>query len=276
MELFTKRIVGSKVSVFFIGDIHEGNANFCRDEFNKTIQYVKNTAEKRKVSVILMGDNIEAINMGDKRFNTYSIDPDYKVKDLNNLTTRQTEKLVFALRPIKQYIDYALIGNHEQVAIRDSHVDVYSLLCDWLECEPLGFSALGRYIIDSNARIKTVKMAIMHGKGGGGFREGYWLNHILDTFKRYSCDVHVMGHIHQLGARPFKRVTVNKVGKMVYNTKWYGASGCYFDTLRQGTASYQEGSKYPISDIGFLELKIDSVMKKKEKGWKIKLHEHRF
>jgi hypothetical protein len=258
MEKYIKEVKGNKLSVFFVSDNHEGNANHNGKAFRKAVQYIKNQSEDRPVSVILGGDMADCINVGDPRFSPAEVSEKYSLRDLKDLPRKQFQKVYEDLKPIKDLIDCALIGNHEESFIKHNGFDVYDYLCsDLIGCYKLGFSALVRYKVNAGGSVKSFTGAVSHGTGGGGFREGYPVNHVLDISKKYNVDFNLIGHLHKMTTQSFKYMSMNQVDDIIYETKHYGTSGCFLDTYREGTRGYFEGRKGMLSDIGFLEYKIE-------------------
>lgn len=274
MEVFNFEITGDKASIFFIGDIHEGNANHNSIAFNKTITKIKST---ENAIVILMGDLCECINTRDPRFSPTELCREYSLRDLKDLPRKQFQKIFEKLKPIKDKIKGFTIGNHEEAFIKYSGFDVYDYFCTDLmggTCEKLGKESIGRIRIQSphSKSALNLKIALTHGKGGGGFREGYAFNHCLDTFKKFDADIHVMGHIHKLVAKGFKFLSINNVNRMIKKYKWYCVSGTYLESSVEGNSNYFEGSKGMLSEIGFIEVECY----RKNDGWFYECLKHEY
>lgn len=278
MELFKTELETNEASIFFVGDIHEGSANHNEKAFDKCIEYIANRKKECSVKTFLMGDLAECINVKDKRFNPVSICEKYKISDLKDLPRKQMQIVYEKLKPIKNTIDYIIIGNHSENYVKYNLSNIYEYFCmDLLKLSyksMLGFLAMGRIIVKqpkgkSNISIRTV---LSHGVGGGGYREGYSINNIMDIFRSFDCDLHIIGHTHKLLAKPFEYETIdinNKYSKII---KWYGNSGCFMDRSVIGHRGYFEGHKGMLSEIGFLEFKI----KRYTKGWHTELIEHQW
>jgi predicted phosphodiesterase len=249
--------------VFFLGDIHVGSANHDKKAFQKTIDYIKNT--KEPYIVILMGDMIDAINMRDPRFSPAEVSKEFDLRDMKDLPRKQMRAFYNSLKSIQDKVKFCIAGNHEETYIKYNGFDVIDYLCSDLlpGCQKLGFSAIGNIKTVCHKSSKMLRFALTHGTGGGGYREGYPVNHVLDIFKKYDCDIHVMGHVHKLVVEDFDFLTVNKMGNLAGYKKYYCVSGCYMKTYVSGNRNYFEGRKGMLSDIGFIELSID----KKDGKW---------
>ena len=241
----------------------------------KAVKRIKKASEDRKVIVITMGDMCDCINIHDPRFSPAEIDGKYAIKDLKDLPKKQFDYMFSKLEPIKDLIKYTIIGNHEESYVKWNGSDVYGYFNkELLGLEPsakLGYTAMGRILLTNHKKTVTIKLALTHGTGGGGFREGYPLNNCLDIFKKYDCDVHVMGHTHKFVNTAYPFLSMNKVGDRQDRIKWYCCSGCFMDTYVEGNRNYFEGKKGMVSEIGFLEL-----FARESKGWTYVMRKHQF
>jgi hypothetical protein len=209
-----------------------------------------------------MGDMLDCIDVNDKkRFNPTEIDENYKIKDLKDLARRQAYDLGSEFGNLIPFVNGALIGNHESSYTKHNHSDVYDVLCKDVfdNCEKLGQLAVGNFVIESQAKSKMLSTGLTHGRGGGGFREGYVLNHVVDTFGAFDCDISIMGHVHKLLAKYFNYLTTNRNGDPKNRVRWFGVSGCFLETYVEGTGGYFEGHKGKQSEIGYLELVIELI-----------------
>lgn len=276
MEVFTHNIKSDHVSIFLFGDVHEGNANHDRSALERMVKYIEETAEKRAVHVIGMGDYIDAINTKDPRFSPSEIEGRYKIKDLKDLPRKQMKAFYDSIKPVAKYMGHALVGNHEESYIKHGGFDVYDYLCsDLLEdCRKVGFFGMVRFDVGS-AHRGSFSFCLTHGTGGGGFREGYALNNMFDIFRKFRADFYVMGHVHKIETRHYDFQRVAMQGPTVKRDReWYGCSGCFLDSYRVGNRNYFEGQKGEMSHIGFLEARIDYVSRNGKGGWETTLIKH--
>lgn len=104
MEII-KREMPSDYEIIDTGDFHLGVATTNENAIIEMIEYV---ASKRNRYIIVKGDLIDAIAIGDKRFSLASFSK-------NQVTTpqEQADRLIQILKPIKKRIIAILLGNHE-------------------------------------------------------------------------------------------------------------------------------------------------------------------
>jgi predicted phosphodiesterase len=262
----------TKAKIFLMGDIHEGNINHDEISFKKAINHIKN--EKDPYIVIFMGDMTDCINTKDPRFSASEIERKYSIRDLKDLPRKQMKCLYQKVKPIEDKIKFSLIGNHEETYIKHHGFDVYDYFCTDLlpNCQKLGYQAIGNIRINDGSSKKIIKIALTHGSGGGGYREGYPLNNCVDIFNKFDCDINVMAHVHKLLSKCYHYVTISKSNKMITKKKFYGISGCFLKTFVVGTRNYFEGQKGTLSEIGLLEISVQ----KKEKGWEYDMKPYEF
>jgi len=263
MEIYKckKRFVlNSKPITFYIlGDFHEGNCNHAEKELKESIKIIADDKQCR--GVFLMGDLIECIiNSQDPRWDPLEIAEKYKVKDLKDLPRKQTEYVYNNLKPIEHLILACVVGNHEQQYIKRHSFNVYDHYCNLFKSKPVKLGYVGFYRLIFNRPNSQqgykLDLALNHGQGGGGFREGYPLNKLYDTFRWTHADVHIMGHIHTLMEDEQKFMTVGNNAKLKLKKILYGISGCYLRTAKKGNTNYFEHKGRPLSKIGMLRLDV--------------------
>jgi predicted MPP superfamily phosphohydrolase len=264
MEIASERIVCPKgLSLFFLSDIHMGSGHHAKKSFQKAVQLIRKTElSGRTVRVLGGGDYIDAIVHTDrKRFDPKDFPDDMTVSDLADLPRIQFGKLLTALKPIAHLVRWAVPGNHEGSVSKYSQNAVFKSFCEDLpDCTALGYSAFIRL---SLVRAEDSKQAVArhvfttHGSGGGGFREGYAINNMMDIFRKYEADLYLMGHTHKMAEFRMEYVYPTKNNNIGTRVRWYGNGGCFLNTLVKGKPGYFEGRKGTMSDIGMLEWKFD-------------------
>ena len=108
----------------------------------------------------------------------------------------------------------------------------------------------------SNTNRFRVSIALNHGVGGGGFREGYPVNKLHDVFRSFEADISVMGHVHHLVEDSRKLNTVDRFNKLNKIYRHWGCSGCFLKTYNQGSVNYFEHNGRYEPDIGMLKATI--------------------
>ena len=178
------------------------------------------------------------------------------------------------LGPIKENIDYSIIGNHEEKYVKFNGFDIYDYFCSDLmpNCKKIGGLAVGNINFKYKGSVKSIRTAIMHGTGGGGYREGYPMNNCLDLFRKFRCDLHIMGHVHKLESRMFEYLTTDKNGKIIKTYVYYVIAGCFLETYVVGNKNYFEAKKGTPSDIGFIQYNMERSNGK----WRTNLFKYRW
>lgn len=258
MEIFSDRMETKAFSLFFLTDIHEGNANSNEAALRSQVKMISDVAKERDVMVILGGDIIDCIEVTDKRFTPTEISTKYALRDLKDLPKKQVDYVLANLNPISQFIKYALVGNHEESYIKEHHFDVYNYYCDALDCKKLGGFALGRINLTWKGKGMGIDLGLTHGFGGGSSKTPGWaINYVVDIFRKFDLDYAIAGHIHKLVAMPTEMMKLNKALKPEKKTRWWCVAGCYLETYTVGNASYFEGRYGELSQLGCLEIQAD-------------------
>jgi len=257
MEIVTREFVldtGQEINIYFLGDIHEGNVNHAETEFRRAVQIVRDDPVGYWVG---MGDYVEAITTDDKkRFNPITIAKKYGIRELKDLPHKQMEAVFNVLRPIQDKCLCLLLGNHEETYIKYNASDIYDRFVSMFDNPPpkIGYVGFLKLVIrNKKTRMYSKVIALNHGDGGGGFREGYPINKLWDVFRWTDANLSVMGHVHKLMEDDKKFIGVNNMGKLKKERRYVGISGCFLWTHQEGNANYFEHKGRFESDIGMLK-----------------------
>ena len=281
MEIARKRIEvenGGKVTLYFIGDVHEGSGNHAEGEYNNAVKIIdEHSRSEENVYWGGIGDYIDAINHKDPRFNPAEIARRYDIVDLSNLAVKQTERFYERTKPIFDKCLFLLYGNHEEAYVRHNGFDAVNLL-QYLayrdspeENAPpvLGYTGFYTFKIRHNGKDNVYHIALSHGAGGGGFREGYGINKVHDVFRWFNADCYIMGHIHRMMTDTQYRVEPRHGGGVIRKKSLYGTNGCFMYKSKIGTRGYFEGKPSPESSIEMLKLEIMPACDMTD--WEVKL-----
>ena len=262
MEIIQKNIranYGDEVHLYFLGDMHEGNCNHAEKELKQAVDIIRNDDNGYWVG---MGDYIEAITSSDPRFNPLELSRRYSLKDLKDLPRKQVEAVYQTLDPIREKCLALVCGNHEEAYIKYNSFDVYDYFAsmfpdDDLKIGYVGFLKLGIIHQENRERPnQTYVIALNHGTGGGGYREGYPINKVHDLFRWTDADINIMGHLHLLYEDSKDFIGVTQSNKIIFNNRHWGVSGCFLKTYVLGNTNYFEHKGKPTSDIGMLKATI--------------------
>jgi len=242
-----------------IGDIHVGAAATRLDYFKRLVDTI---ASDEYAFVNGIGDWVDAVTHNDKkRFNPAEVDSEnFSIKDLADLPRKQADLLLKILEPIKDKMLYLVAGNHETSVAKYNTFDVYNYYAEVLGVPKerrLGTNGIVRVVLPVTKTTRVSRsMCLLHGIGGGGFREGYAKNHITDIFRKYNTDVNIMGHIHKSEAFATNEIGIDRVGRLQYRRRWFGSTGSYMQSIQEGKANYFEVSKGQVGEIGSLVYNI--------------------
>ena len=253
MKIKTIDLEPKRYIIYFLGDIHEGAANYQQTAFQNAVKLIQNEAD----AWIGMGDYIDAINHLDPRFNPKEVGAKYSLNDLDDFPRVQCYFLLKELDPIKDKCLGLIYGNHEDSYRKHNTFDVVNYLSERLGCDNLGHKAWISLNFRFNAN-KSIpyKIVVMHGSGGGGgMREGAPLNRVHDVFRWDMADAHVIGHLHQAGiSRPvYNRFEYGMVRR---EPSWFAVNGCFLSKTELDTEGYSEQKAGMESSIGAIKLTI--------------------
>ena len=197
MEIVRIDVDRKDFDVVIFGDIHYGAANVAHSLVDDMISDV---AEKGMYALNL-GDNIEAIAPGDKRFSCSSI-------DTSQMTAyAQRDFFIEKFRPIRKNIKAIGMGNHEHTLINETNIgqDIATALgtkfCGLMYTAHFFYNdkLLFKFFIAHGARTMPVgaKDPIQREAN-----QKAWLKRQLDQTGISDCILMAMGHTHQLLLQP--------------------------------------------------------------------------
>lgn len=283
MEIIKKDIFkkeGEILNIYTIGDIHEGNVNHAEEELKEAVKIIKNDPNGCWIG---MGDYIEAITPSDlKRFDPTSIDEKYKISDLKDLPYKQMEFVYENLKPIQDKCLCLLTGNHEEAFSKHNSNNVFKHFAEMFTTSYFeigkqpprlgytGFIKL-RFLTNTkafknkrcgdlgeldNLQLGSLVIYCNHGDGGGGSREGYGINKVHDITRGIEADINLMGHIHLLDDHQQKITGLTQNNTLKKRMKYWGLTGCFLYTYKDGNTNYFEHKGRAESPIGMLKISI--------------------
>jgi len=223
-----------------VGDLHIGAKACSKTAFRET---VKDIRYNRNASVILMGDQLDAIVSGDKRFNPYELDV-----SLPTLKS-QVDYFLRAIKPIRKKIIGLLEGNHEFTIKKKVGYDFSEFLAEQLDTIYLDQSSL----LELNCSWGKYSVLAAHGIGGGQTLGGQ-LRKVQNLMANWESapDITIVGHWHRLDS-----IAVPKMdAKLNVRTKHVGFTGSYYRTYVKGAPSYASDKWYSPSRIGYLQMRL--------------------
>lgn len=254
---------------YLLGDEHIGNA---ATSFKKIKEAVEIIRKDKYAHWGHMGDALESIHLGDKRF-----DPDiHRGKDA--LLNFQINKWVELHKPILKRCDFILDGNHEEK-------DIWSFNpAQQMSKEGGGHIAWGgRTIV---VELNGIKLFCTHGdrtvnsRAGDAFQretnDCIAIKRLLRDL-RSDCHVMAMGHIHKLRIHPpVKKINLltEKVasgedldesyacdyqtsdGSFHEDARWFCSTGSFMKGYIYGATTYVEKKMYPPTELGFIKISI--------------------
>lgn len=248
-------------SVFFIGDIHVGNASTNLDAVGQAVKIIAN--EPKNVSVVLvgLGDYVDAITIDDKRFN-----PTEPLQyPLHDLPRQQMKHFSEIIKPAIYRSNHSifLAGNHEEKFSLKKNIDLMDYLINDLFREMQGRVQYGGYealirlkLLGKGTSVFDYDIYCSHGSGGGGAREGSPINTVYDMSRYCDADCYVIGHLHRLRAETSAHYALNNRNALVHRFKHYGVGGSFLNRYTENTRNYMEGKRGEPAVFGFLKLSL--------------------
>lgn len=190
-----------------LSDVHFGSA--ACDEVSLRATVAEVATNRRFHRWVDVGDSIEAVRPGDKRFDPRQVAPWVDLDDLANISYVQADRYADVVEPVAAQCWGKGMGNHEATIInRDGfnpHYHVVQRLARGsqkphkrLDLDYCGVLVLKFYRSEeaAPARVETVKVMVWHGAGGGRLLPESKLRSLLGA---YDVDVLLTGHVHKAG-----------------------------------------------------------------------------
>lgn len=257
--------------IIFLGDIHGGSPN-C--DYPLIQQHIEEISELPNASVFIMGDCMEWIVPGDRRFKSTNIDKRFSshLEELPMVYLNYMENL---LAPIADKIEVFHDGNHEKTML--PYMRPGAELCGRLRKRveeehgsefaqnKLRYAPGEAYtkIIwkwnGKNSDRRSVMINTAHGWQAGR-NPGAKHNSMAQVFAWVGAEVIMRGHSHELFAEfgsPYEEPNP-QMTKIVEKTTIYGHTGSYLKTREVSEDSnYSEDAGYRPLPRGYIEIDIE-------------------
>jgi hypothetical protein len=163
------------------GDWHKGHVNYVDKLVDKWLNELS-----YNVRGLLMGDLMEVAtktSIGKGLFDT------------DMTPQRQKEFIIEKLRSKAQFIDGAIIGNHEERIVSDTSLDLMKDVCQALNIPYLHYKGFVKYAWNHVAYV----IEMWHGSGKG-VTIASALQQCEAMVQKNVADVYCMGHVHKIGS----------------------------------------------------------------------------
>lgn len=289
MELIESRIVletrFKPWQLHFIGDSHVGSLAFDKEALEAKVEQVRSTPDAYWIG---MGDYIDAIGYRDKRFDPRDIDPEMRVRDLDDIFNWQARAFLRIVEPIRSRCLGMLTGNHEESVRLYSSTDPVRSLAEWFGVPDLRYAATVRIqVLDQvEARKGAQRYSVIvycHHGFGGGRKVGGKVNkivHDVSDLAPANADITAMGHVHDDTAGKKAWLEIPREGDLciVPRQRVWVLTGSYRKNWHQGATTYNEKSGFPMVNMGspHVLVKLDTVQCLSGRGRPLKREIPRF
>jgi predicted phosphodiesterase len=247
-------------NLYGIGDIHVGSVGCDIKHLREVVDMVKNDP---KALWIGMGDFVEAINITDKRFDPYSIDPCYNIRNLSRLVATQIDDVVGYLEPIRNKLIAFVIGNHEETVRLSFNTDVGFELSKRLIAPCLGYDGWIRLSFKrqrsnplQEPSSTTYHIYVTHGHCGGG-KSGGKVNKLEDICSFMDADLVLMGHGHKkVITPPIVKLGLTEGGALTTRKQLGVMTGSFLKTYVENATTYGEKKNYAPCDLGVVKITL--------------------
>jgi len=228
--------------LLFLGDIHYGHPGCDVERAQRQVDYCL----KKHIYVLGMGDYIEAglrNSVGDSVY----------MQTLN--PQRQMDFIVEMFQPLADagLLIGMIIGNHEGRILKDTSVNIASLMARMLKVPYLGYACWNLVYVGN----QSYTIYSLHGSSGSRYVYTK-LKALVDIAHNFDADILAMGHVHELADEAILVQQVDLRRKMVVERKKFLIlTGSYL----QYDDSYAQEKGYPMGKLGSPKVKLFSEKK---------------
>lgn len=283
VKLPYSRQPGQNFNVFWMGDEHVGNSGISEHSVAEFISAVK---RKKNSFIINMGDNLESINVKDKR---YSVDVH---GSKGSRLQAQRDGYIKLFDSIGDKFLTVMDGNHEMKFQNDFQPN-----------KDIADKFNSVYVNGTMAKIIFPEFRVCAWHGSGTIRsrsgdelqrktnEAIGLKRKLRNLPAHDCEIIACGHFHKLILHePTDKLTVmtdrdklelaarySEPGRIYFDKekdlyripeddKWYICTGSFLRGYMEGISSYVEEFGMGVTELGWVEMEV-----KNGKPYKIEL-----
>lgn len=272
MQFITAK-VPANFNIFFFGDVHAGTLLHSEQALDQMIDMAHSEIEGCKSNFLVnMGDNIEAIDTSDKRF-------DLATTDLKKIRPEsQADYIVGKLSKLGKKLITVLQGNHEFKLMR--YYDYAPSIARQLNVPYGTYTAIVSFV-NGRSDAPIFKAFVTHGAGSinstADDPERAEANMNLSLKRKLKnkvgdCVLMCMGHTHKiLAPKPKKKLYLSLEDgelRQHYTSsgqnepfihpdhRYYLNTGSFARLYRPGVSGYAERAGYDPMEIGFTMAKV--------------------
>lgn len=278
MEVSGKRYIvygdqWDRIKVWAIGDVHMMNNGCARKRLKRDIQEI---ADDPYSVWFGLGDYVDFIGLGDKRFDPEAISTAVKVKDLGRLGKAGRDMMVKEFQPIADQCMGVGIGNHELSYMKHmQQMHLGESMAEGLGAPYLGYSAFTDLVFIYSPQSKNTPKVVSEAdapKGrdrfelrvythhGHGYArtQGGKINKLIGFMQKFDADLSFIGHLHDQFLKPRIRLRSDKACEDLVEVPQIGMmTGTYLRTYASGSTGYGEVKAYDPAPLGAVRATVE-------------------
>ena len=252
-------------SIYLLGDTHIGRVGIADKKLEQAIKLVK---KKRENRFVMMGDAVESIFVGDKRYNPAETGGGkYKTAD------EQCKDVAEIFKPIADKCLAWLDGNHEEKV--HAIINTAATIEKYIGCALPHGGRSAKIIISDETKIwATHGNGIISMKAGDPSQrrrnEEIRVKRALRDLQG-DCILMAMGHVHKvIVCKPEPGLAIigdtqqqiypsfakTKEGYIPEEYRWYAATGSFVLGQLEGVTTYVEKAMFSPTELGMVEAVI--------------------
>jgi predicted phosphodiesterase len=242
--------------LYVLSDVHLGNRGCSLSRFRSVVDHIANT---KRCGVILLGDQIDAIPPGDKRFDATVLDPrSLKLEDLADIGEAMYNAFMVEVEPIRSKIIAALMGNHElSLMRRHGQARLHEHFCNKIDALNMGVSGFIDLVFEDTEGYRQTFRARCHHGAGAAITPGGKINRLIRFMHQTEADIVITGHTHESLEYTRSIIAANRACTKLTHLDQLGVvAGTYLRTYAAGITGYGELRGYSPTAIGSPAIEI--------------------
>jgi len=251
------RSLGDTWRLYALGDVHWGNRGCAASKFRGVVERIQHD---RRCLAFLMGDQIDAISIQDKRFDPGCLDERAlrSLADLGNMGEVLMDSFAEEVRPIRSKIRVALMGNHEAVYMRRTeHARLHSNFCREMDAIDGGYCCFTDLVFEDPEKKRATFRVFAHHGAGAAITPGGKLNRLIRFMDMANADIVLTGHTHESAEYARTRLGSNRECSKITHVDQLGVvCGTFLRTYTQDVTGYGEARGYHPTSIASPAIEI--------------------
>jgi len=245
------------------GDVHRTTKRCHEEKWHEQLDWMKVQVAKGKPLYVLgMGDYDDFLSASERfKIHTAGLHETTEEK-FDEILDRHVKMFYEEIKFLKGHIIGLIEGNHHGLYFK-SGITSTQRLCQLLECDYLGGSALIKLHFKRGSKCLALVIYAHHGKGGGR-TAGSSVNSVEQMTQIAEADIYLQAHDHKKWIYKQTRLRLAPKGLALQERQMlFGRTGSFLRAYVPGTQGYVSEGMMKPADMGVIKVIITPKRTKK-------------